>query len=173
MGFVPVPSSTKILRMKWRVALCLISTACLAAVDAGAQDTNENAGQQESDFQDFAELNLEDLLNETVSIAIGRAQTLDQAPSVITVITSEQIHQIGARSLEEVLEIVPGFEVLIDEVGRDRVAVRGIATTGNSENVLILYNGWRLGETVTDLNQEIPVDNIERVAGPRPCDIVS
>ena len=92
-------------------------------------------------FQDIEELSLERLLDVTITIAAGRAQKLEEAPGIVSVINAEEIKRLGARTLSDVLKTVPGFEVLIDNLGRDRIVVRGVisgATGGSSESVLIL-----------------------------------
>jgi outer membrane receptor protein involved in Fe transport len=122
------------------------------------------------DFDDFEDLELDDLLNVTVSIAAGRTQTLEEAPSIVSVVTDEEIRRMGARTLEEVLETVPGVEVLKDNVGRGRIVIRGVPgglTSGSSENVLVLFNGHRLNEDIsggaTIVNRDFPVDNIKKI----------
>lgn len=141
----------------------------LACAAAGADSTPAFAVQQETgrsratQYDDFDELNLEDLLNAQISIASGRAQALEQAPGIVSVITDEEIQDLGARTLEEVLEAVPGFEVLTDSSGVNQIAVRGVVTSGGSENVLLMFNGHRIGDQPTTINLRMPVDNIERI----------
>ena len=134
------------------------------------------SGQQPGDFRDFDELNLEDLLNVTVSIAAGRVQRAEEAPSIVSVVTDEDIRRMGARTLADVLETVPGFEVLTDALGRNHIAVRGIVsqhpansavTQASSENILVLFNGHRLNDHFTGgatvVNLDIPLYNIKQV----------
>lgn len=155
--------------------LVAILAAVLAwQVTALAQPTAPSAQQAPpeqpkalGEFQDFEELNLEDLLDATVSIASGRVQRVEEAPSIVSVVTDEDIRRMGAHTLEDVLRTVPGFDVLSDNSGRNRLAVRGVATTGYSENVLILFNGHRLNDAVnggaTTVSIEIPLYNIKQI----------
>ena len=46
-----------------------------------------------------------------ISIATGRSQLISKAPAVASIITAEQIEQSGARSIDDVLEMVPGLHV--------------------------------------------------------------
>jgi iron complex outermembrane receptor protein len=69
-----------------------------------------------------------------------------------------------------VLKTVPGFEVLTDTLGRDRIVARGVissSTGGSSENVLILFNGHRLNEEInggaTFINLTLPMAHVKRV----------
>ena len=120
-------------------------------------------------FQDITELSLERLLDITISIAAGKVQKLEEAPGIVSVITAEEIQRLGARTLADVLKTVPGFEVLTDTLGRDRIFARGaiLGTGGNSENVLILFNGHRLNEEInggaTFINLTLSMAHVRRV----------
>jgi outer membrane receptor protein involved in Fe transport len=148
------------------VGACLLGTPALAQ---SASQEGKGAGRQVGEFQDFDELALEDLLQQTVSIAAGVVQRVEEAPGIATVITDDDIRRMGFRTLADVLQTVPGFEVLIDNVGRHRIVVRGVNTRGISvsENVLILFNGHRLNENVwggaTVVNPRISLHNIKQI----------
>jgi iron complex outermembrane receptor protein len=115
-------------------------------------------------IDDIDEVSLDELLGGTISIASGRLQRPEEAPAIVSVITDDEIRRRGARTLDEVLQTIPGFEVLTDSVGRSRITVRGVA---ESANVLILFNGQRLGEATSGsallVNVEIPLHNIRRI----------
>ena len=64
------------------------------------------------DFSDFAELDLEDLLNTTVITASKREQKLSEAPNAIYVITAEDIKHSGAVDVPDLLRMVPGIDVV-------------------------------------------------------------
>ena len=49
-----------------------------------------------------------------VSIATGTRQAIRKAPSTATVITAEDIAAMGARTVSEALEAVPGLHVARD-----------------------------------------------------------
>ncbi len=123
-------------------------------------------------FQDFDELNLEDLLNSgeiKTGIASIADRTIEEAPGIVSVISADEIQAMGARSLDEVLRRVPGFDVITDNLGRSRVVVRGVAPSpeGRSDTVLILSNGHPLNEDVTGgatvVNLDLPVDTVRRI----------
>ena len=76
-----------------------------------------------------------------VSIASGTRQPIARAPSVATVLTSEDIAAIGAADLDEVLETVPGMHVSRTASGYNPIYVmRGIYTQYNPQ-MLMLVNG--------------------------------
>ncbi len=100
----------------------------------------------------------------------GGVRTTDDAPNVLTVVSDEDIKRLGATTVAEVLETIPGFEVLVDSLGHRRVIVRGLPgaiTTGGSENVQFLLNGRRLNEALTggatEVNLDLAVENVKRL----------
>ena len=143
----------------------LVWLACGSALAQTPRSRTDK--RQPGEFIDVEELSLDDLLNVTVSIAAGRVQRLEEAPSIVSVVTDEDIRRMGARTLADVLATVPGFEVLTDGLGRNRIVVRGVGTQGESENVLILFNGHRLNDHVnggaTVANLDIPVHNLKQI----------
>src|SRR5210317_207637 len=64
------------------------------------------------DFADFAELDLEELLNTTVISASKREQKLSEAPNAIYVITAEDIKRSGAVDVPDLFRLVPGMDVV-------------------------------------------------------------
>ncbi|MBI4356775.1 MAG: TonB-dependent receptor [Gammaproteobacteria bacterium] len=105
---------------------------------------------------------------ELISIATGTVQPIAKAPAVATVITAEDIREIGASDLDEVLETVPGLHVSRAEIGYTAMYfIRGIFTEERNQQVLLLLNGVPLtsahfgnrGNTWGGM----PVRNIERV----------
>lgn len=107
----------------------------------------------------------------TITTASQQAETIEEAPVPVTVISEEMIHNIGARTLKDVLiAYVPG---MTDVASNDEmnVAMRSIFSSGQ-EKVLILLNGHRLNSYST--NAAIPdfsislekVKQIEVLRGP-------
>ncbi len=87
-------------------------------------------------------LSLEELANIKVSIATGTENTVKTAPAVASVITAEDVRKLGARTLNDVLETVPGLHVSLSGVNRlDTIySIRGIHT-GFNPHVLLLLDG--------------------------------
>src|SRR5664279_2553617 len=64
-----------------------------------------------------------------VSIATGTKQLLRKAPSAATVITAQDIANMGARSVDEALESVPGLHVSRSTLDYGaNYSIRGILT---------------------------------------------
>ncbi len=77
-----------------------------------------------------------------LSIATGTEQPLTRAPSVATIITAEQIRNMGATKLSQVLDTVPGIHVYpLAYIGmQPAYSIRGIHTGGAAE-LLFMRNG--------------------------------
>ncbi len=117
------------------------------------------------EITDLFELSLNELFE--VQIASKTNETVISAPSSVTVVTRQQIQQMGISRLEELLAIVPGFVVTRDSDGTlSRFSVRGRSTQA-SESVLVLLNGQRQNTlftgSITRVNPYIPLENVERV----------
>jgi outer membrane receptor for ferrienterochelin and colicins len=102
-----------------------------------------------------------------ISIASGSRQPITRAPSVATVITTEDIAAIGAADLDEVLETVPGLHVSRSPLAYNPIyIIRGISTQYNPQ-VLMLVNGIPItGVTFGDRSiiwGGMPVENIARI----------
>jgi outer membrane receptor for ferrienterochelin and colicins len=126
-------------------------------------------------FQDFQELDLETLLNPdvlsvTTTVASGREQPLEEAPGAVTVLTADDLRDLGARTLTDVLRLVAGFDVVTDSLGRSRIVARGVPSGGFaalSENVLVMLNGHRLDDAISGgamaLNFDMPIEGIAKI----------
>lgn len=103
---------------------------------------------------------------EFISIATGQKQLISKAPAVATVITRQDIDVMGASSLDEVLESVPGLHVSLSSIRFTPVyQIRGIATDINSQ-VLMLVNGVPITQLYfgdRGVRSSLPVSDIARV----------
>ncbi len=105
--------------------------------------------------------------DETVSISTGTNKPIRLAPSVATVLTEEDISRLGATSLDQVLESVPGLHVSVAKNNKlnSVYSIRGIHTARNAQVLVLiddipvrqLYGGGRPS------NFFLPVENIKRV----------
>lgn len=99
--------------------------------------------------------------------ATKRAIPLKKAPAIATIITSDEIKNMGARNIMDVLKMVPGIGISINEYGRYMFEVRGIRTT-TSEKILVMIDGHRLNESYTgsalaNVYNDLSVENIKQV----------
>ena len=110
---------------------------------------------------------LEELVELEVSLATGGPKPLKLAPSVATVITAEDIEAMGATTLDEVLETVPGFHVQPSSVNvfTPVWVIRGIYTQVNPQ-VLLLVDGQPLRVSANGnkpFSFRMPVSMISRI----------
>lgn len=122
----------------------------------------------------LADLDMEQLLGLDVYAASRFPQPLADAPSAITVITGEEIHQFGYRTLADVLRSIPGLHVSSDRV-YDYLGVRGIRRAGDfNAPILLLIDGRRQNDNIYEaaaIGHELPVpieliERVEFVRGP-------
>ncbi len=115
-----------------------------------------NAGPSELE-QELALYSAED----TVALATRHEEKVTKVPAIASSIDRELISAVGARSVFDVLDVVPGLSVSRDVQGFHRVAVRGLRS---DPEVLFLLDGHRLdnffdGRALANL----PIENIERI----------
>ena len=104
---------------------------------------------------------------EFISIATGRTQPIARAPSVASVITSDDIKAIGATDLDQVLETVPGLHVSNAGAGLNPIyIIRGIQSQFNPQ-VLMLINGIPITNSYVGNRSQVwggmPINNIARI----------
>jgi iron complex outermembrane receptor protein len=101
-----------------------------------------------------------------ISIATGRSKPINKAPAVATIITAQQIQEIGARTIDEVLESVPGLHVSDSSTRLSPIySIRGIHTDRNPQ-VLMLLNGIPMTQLYfgdRGFASSMPVNAISRI----------
>jgi outer membrane receptor for ferrienterochelin and colicins len=126
---------------------------------------DESSGELE--MPSLLEKGLEELVEIDVSLATGTPKPLKLAPSVATVITAQDIEDMGATTLDEILETVPGFHVQPSgtNIFTSTWTIRGIYTQTNPQ-VLLLIDGLPLKintNAVKPFRLRMPVSMISRI----------
>lgn len=123
----------------------------------------------EEAYTDGGDQSLEDFYGDEdfVSIATGNKVLIHKAPSVATVITAEQIENMGAKTVSEALENVPGLHVYPSPFNRlnTSFSIRGIYTDQNPQ-ILYLVNGLPVREEYTGARPQafkMPVHSVARI----------
>jgi len=127
-----------------------------------------NAGSEDA-FRHYLSLPLEELMEQKVSISTNTEQAFSKAPSVVSVITAEDIRATGATNLADVLQSVPGIHVRYSQFGfRPLISFRGT----NDKQTLLMVDGapmsdlmWRSGIFWKGLPTGI-IDRVEIIRGP-------
>jgi outer membrane receptor for ferrienterochelin and colicins len=129
---------------------------------------------EEGTGRDITELSLEELMNIKVYGASKYEQKATEAPSSVSIITSDEIKKYGYRTLAELLQSVRGFYVTYDRNYR-YLGLRGFSppTDFNSRVLLLvdgvrtndnIYNGAMIGtEFILDVDL---IDRVEIIRGP-------
>lgn len=104
-------------------------------------------------------------LDSEVTIATRHEMHISKAPSIVTVITSEEIKNLGYRTFVEILRTVPGFEILkTGSLGDTIPAVRGLA---GDNKVRLMLNGHLVNNPLRGgafVNfEDFPVEGIKRI----------
>jgi len=110
---------------------------------------------------------LAELVELEVSLATGTSKPLNLAPSVATVITADDIEAMGAATLDEVLETVPGLHVQpsVGNIFSPIWTIRGIYSQANPQ-VLLMIDGLPLklnSNGIRPYRLRMPVSMISRV----------
>jgi outer membrane receptor for ferrienterochelin and colicins len=116
--------------MRTRIILAFV--LFVAGYTTKAQDSTQNVS-------DLLDLSLEQLMNIKVVTASGYLQTISEAPSTITVITSQQIAERGYEQLEDALRDIPGIDMIhINGYAPTLIYFRGMYGAENLRALLMI-----------------------------------
>ena len=117
----------------------------------------------EVDFFNFEKASLEDILNLKTVAASRLDYTVRETPGIITVVSRAEIINSGARSLVDVLRLVPGLDFGVDVESALGLGVRG--NWAHEGKVLVLVDGQRYNEAFfgTAQLERISVEQIEKI----------
>lgn len=118
----------------------------------------------------YAQDDIEDFYEdeEFVAISTGTAKPIYRAPAVANVITADDIKRLGATTLDEILETVPGMHVneAISPPSASGYIVRGFGSYNFNSQLLTLINGVSI-DTASSGGRpnafRLPLANIERI----------
>ncbi|WP_240486659.1 TonB-dependent receptor domain-containing protein [Hyalangium minutum] len=98
---------------------------------------------------------------DTLALATRHTESVTRVPAIAASFGREQIRALGARTVADVLDVVPGLTVSRDVQGNHRVAIRGLR---NDAEVLFLLNGHRLNNFFDGRAlMNLPVENLDRI----------
>lgn len=144
------------------VRLCMSLFLLVGAFQTLAQDEDI----------DFSEMSLEDLLNVEVVTASKKAESVWDAPGIVTSFSSREIQSFGANNLHDVIDRMVGVNYSFDLM--DYASIRGSAGWGFQYHMLMLIDGRPVrtpggnGASYSPLSAFplIAVERIELVRGP-------
>ena len=124
--------------------------------------------QLKNETDDLTAISLEQLMNIEVFTASKFSQKTSEAPSKVTVITSDDIREFGYRTLQDILNSIPGLYTSYDR-NYTTLGARGFGLPGDySTRFLMLLDGQRVNDNIydsfgIDYDGIVNVDIIERV----------
>jgi outer membrane receptor protein involved in Fe transport len=143
------------------------AAVALIAVSGLAQQSDPTSASPS--VSDLMSMDLDALMNLDVTTASRFADKLSEAPSIMSVVTSDELRRFGGLTLNEILQTVPGLTGSTQYfVDRSLVAARGDQTKTDGGHILFLINGRPTREVmeggiISDLLESFPVEILERI----------
>ncbi|MBI4885715.1 MAG: TonB-dependent receptor [Acidobacteria bacterium] len=140
-----------------RCRVWVVALWCVLAAGAG------RAGAQ---VPDLSTLSLEDLMKLEITTASRKEQPLSRTAAAVYVITDEDIRRLGARTIPDLLRLVPGFNVAQIDAGAWAVSARGF-NSFYANKLLVLVDGRSVytplfGGVNWDM-QSVPLSDVQRI----------
>ena len=107
---------------------------------------------------------LEKLINSLISVASKKPLNVRESPSIVTLVTSDEIKNSGARDLIDVLRLVPGIDFGSDVQGAVGLGMRG--NWAHEGKVLVLLDGQEINEILyasVEFGNHFPIDQIKKI----------
>lgn len=155
-----------------KMLLSCLSVIVTLGMHNAVMATDEPISDPDTSVEHNSRADTRDLLmffeEQDLVTATKRPTSLRMAPAIATIITADDIRNMGARNLEDVLKMVPGFGVSTNEWGTRMIEVRGIRS-GASEKILVMLDGHSLNRNtngsalVYNVANKLPVENIKQV----------
>ncbi len=151
-----------------------LSRTSIAALLLAAVSAVNAADPPSAELAQLTELSLEQLLDVKVTGASKYSQRASEAPASISVLTAEDFHRYGWRTLAEALRSVRGLYVTYDRA-YSYVGIRGFQRVGDfNSRILLLVDGYRVNDNIFDqafMGSEFPIDidlieRVEVIRGP-------
>ncbi len=92
----------------------------------------------------YASTELEKTINQAIEAASRKPLPVRKTPSIVSVITEDEIVRSGARSLMDVLQMVPGIEFNVDVEGVVGMSFRGL--WANEGKISLQIDGQEINE---------------------------
>jgi outer membrane receptor for ferrienterochelin and colicin len=113
---------------------------------------------------EMAGMSLDQLLALRLDVASNVGRPLREQPGIVSVITADDIRAMGARSLLDVLRLVPGFDIEQDATSISSWAMRGL--WAQEGKILLLVDGRTYNDPAwgnVKFTGRFPVENIEKI----------
>ena len=146
-----------------RVLIALAALGATAPAHAGSSVVDP--------FKEPDESELFKAEQRVVTVASRYAQTVEQAPSIVTVVTDREIRSRGYRTLTDVLREIPGIFVTESKESRDLAWFRGVISDDNNKFLLLVdgvpwYDGVYTHAWIDEYLPLVNVKQVEVIKGP-------
>lgn len=115
---------------------------------AGITDTTDLSNKSIEELSKMKSRYAATDMEKTISLAIEAASrkplTMRKSPSIISVITDEEIERSGARDLMDIITLIPGMEFNVDVEGVVALSFRGL--WANEGNISLQIDGLEVNE---------------------------
>lgn len=140
---------------------------------AGAQETTipDSAAIMNMSLEELMNLKgknvsseLEKMINSMIEVASKKPLSTRKTPSIVTLITRDEIEKSGARDLIDVLRLVPGIDFGLDVWGIVGIGIRG--NWAHEGKVLVLLDGQEMNEilySTTQFGNHFSIDQIKKI----------
>ena len=151
------------------VILSLLTSRAFSQAPAPPPDDSKQNVKPSDTAPDPFAMDLDSLSNIRVTTASKFAEKLSDAPSVMTVVSQDELKRFGGMTLSQILNRVAGLNTSSSFVqDRSTIAVEGDQTRVDSGHILFLINGRPVREIMeggvsSDLLESFPVRILERI----------
>ncbi|PYJ03129.1 MAG: TonB-dependent receptor, partial [Verrucomicrobia bacterium] len=156
-----------------RIDGAVLAVALVSMQATGRADEPQAAATKPSEP---TEISLEELMKMEIPVVEAASkykQKITEAPSSVTIITSDEVKKYSHRTLADILRSVPGVYTTYDR-NYTVLGVRGFSQGDFNNRVLLLVDGHRINNSVTDgayigtefiLDADL-IDRVEVIRGP-------
>jgi outer membrane receptor for ferrienterochelin and colicins len=156
-------------RLTSGIAILWLTCRAFSQAPTPAPDPSKPSVKPSDATADPFAMDLESLLNTKVTTASKFAEKLSDAPSVMTVVSQDELKRFGGMTLSQILNRVAGLNTSSGFFqDRSTIAVEGDQTRVDSGHILFLINGRPVREIMeggvsSDLLESFPVRILERI----------
>jgi len=141
-----------------RIRICRLLAAAGLALCAAAAPGLRAAEEEEAE--------LLAVLQQETDIATKTRMNSDFVPGIVTILEGDRLRALGARTVWDAMNYVPGLQTWLDGGGTPSVTVRGLPFPFNSGSIQILLNGSPIFREASGLNGSVlfvPMTQVERI----------
>lgn len=116
------------------------------------------------EYSELNSMSIEEILRTRVNTVTLKEEQITDVPGIVSVITGEELRNLGIRTVREALTLIPGFSPFQND-DEQILAVRGVFAT-TSQKILFMRDGHSLNEGNLDIPQmefSISIENIQKI----------